>query len=50
MLFRYGLIAVTVYVIFGYLKVPLLSMVVGLFALVVAAIGASVYEILHPVD
>jgi len=50
MLFRYGLIAFAVYVIFGYLKVPLLSMVVGLFALAVAAIGASVYEILHPVD
>ena len=50
MLFRYGLIAFAVYVIFEYLKVPLLSMLVGLFALAVAAIGASVYEILHPVD
>ncbi len=50
MLFRYGLIAVAVYVIFGYLKVPLLSMVVGLCALAVAAIAASVYEILRPVD
>jgi hypothetical protein len=50
MLFRYGLIAFAVYVIFKYLKVPLLSMVVGLFALAVAAIGASVYEILHPAD
>jgi small-conductance mechanosensitive channel len=50
MLFRYGLIALAVYVIFEYLKVPLLSIVVGLFALAVAAIGASVYEILHPVD
>ncbi len=49
-LFRYSLIAFTVYVIFECLKVPLLSMVVGLFALAVAAIGASVYEILHPVD
>ncbi len=49
-LFRYSLIAFTAYVIFEYLKVPLLSMVVGLFALAVAAIGASVYEILHPVD
>src|SRR5260370_5405163 len=49
-LFRYSLIAFAVYVIFEYLKVPLLSMVVGLFALAVAAIGASVYEILHPVD
>jgi small-conductance mechanosensitive channel len=48
--FRYGLIAVTVYVIFGYLKVPLLSMIAGLCALAVAAIAASVYEILHPVE
>jgi small-conductance mechanosensitive channel len=50
MLFRYGLIAVTVCVIFGYLKVPLLSMIAGLCALAVAAISASVYEILHPAD
>jgi small-conductance mechanosensitive channel len=50
MLFRYGLIAFAVYVIFAYLKLPLLSMVVGLFALAVAAIAASVYEILRPVD
>ncbi len=50
MLFRYGLIALAVYVIFEYLKVPLLSMVVGLFALTVAVIGASVYEILNPAD
>jgi ATP synthase I chain len=50
MLFRYGLIAFAVYVIFAYLKLPLLSMVVGLCALAVAAIVASVYEILHPVD
>jgi small-conductance mechanosensitive channel len=50
MLFRYGLIALVVYVIFEYLKVPLLSMVVGLCALAVAAIAASVYEILRPVD
>jgi ATP synthase I subunit len=50
MLFRYGLIAFAVYVIFAYLKVPLLSMVLGLCALSVAAIAASVYEILHPVD
>jgi small-conductance mechanosensitive channel len=50
MLFRYGLIALAVYVIFEYLKVPVLSIVVGLFALAIAAIGASVYEILHPVD
>jgi ATP synthase I chain len=46
MLFRYGLIALGVYVSFRYLKVPLLSMVVGLCALGAAAIVAGVYEIL----
>ena len=50
MLFRYGLIALAVYVIFIYLKVPLVSMVVGLGALGAATIAASVYEILHPSD
>jgi hypothetical protein len=50
MLFRYGLIALTVYVIFKVLKVPLLSMVVGLCALGAATIAASVYEILRPVE
>jgi len=50
MLFRYGLIAFAVYVIFIYLKVPLVSMVVGLCALGAATIAASVYEILHPSD
>ncbi|HEX3543018.1 MAG TPA: ATP synthase subunit I [Candidatus Acidoferrum sp.] len=44
-LFRYALIAVTVYVIFELLKFPLASMVVGLCALGPAAIAASVYEI-----
>jgi hypothetical protein len=48
MFFRYGLIALAVYVIFIYLRVPLVSMVVGLCALGAAAIAASVYEILHP--
>jgi small-conductance mechanosensitive channel len=48
--FRYGLIAVSVYVIFIYLHVPLLSMVAGLCALGAAAIAASVYEILHPME
>jgi hypothetical protein len=48
--FRYALIAVTVYVIFIYLHVPLASMVVGLCALGAAAIAASVYEILRPVE
>jgi hypothetical protein len=49
-LFRYGLIALAVYVIFEYLRVPLVSMVVGLCALGAATIAASVYEILHPAD
>lgn len=49
-LFRYGLIGLTVYVIFEYLHVPLASMVVGLCALGAAAIVASVYEIWHPVE
>jgi hypothetical protein len=48
--FRYGLIALAVYVIFIYLRVPLVSMVVGLCALGAAAIAASVYEIWHPSD
>jgi hypothetical protein len=50
MLFRYGLIAFAVYVIFIYLRVPLVSMIVGMCALGAATIAASVYEILHPVD
>jgi hypothetical protein len=50
MFFRYGLIALAVYVIFEYLRVPLVSMVVGLCALGAATIAASVYEILHPAD
>jgi ATP synthase I chain len=45
---RYGLIGAVVYAIFVLLKVPLLSMVVGLCALGAAAIAASVYEILRP--
>src|SRR6202790_3768863 len=48
-LFRYALIAVTVYVIFKLLKFPLASMAVGLCALGPAAIVASVYEIARPV-
>jgi len=48
MLFRYGLLAAAVYVIFDLLKVPLLSMVLGLCALGAATIAASVYEILRP--
>jgi small-conductance mechanosensitive channel len=50
MLLRYGLIALAVYAIFIYLKVPLVSMVVGLCALGAATVVASVYEILRPVD
>jgi len=50
MLFRYGLIALAVYVIFEYLRVPLVSMVVGLCALGAATVVASVYEIFDPAD
>jgi hypothetical protein len=50
LVFRYGLIAFCVYVIFEYLKVPLASMVVGLCALGAATIAASVYEILRPTE
>jgi small-conductance mechanosensitive channel len=46
--FRYGLIALVVYVIFKFLQVPLASMVVGMCALAAAAIAASVYELLKP--
>ncbi len=49
-LFRYGLIAFSVYVIFKVLGVPLVSMVLGLLALGAAAIAASVYEVWHPVE
>jgi hypothetical protein len=45
---RYGLIGFCVYVIFERLRVPLVSMLVGLCALGAAAIAASVYEILRP--
>ncbi len=48
--FRYGLIALAVYVIFIYLRVPLVSMIVGLCALGAATVVASVYEILHPAE
>lgn len=49
-LFRYGLIALCVYVIFKYLKVPVLSMIFGLCALGAAAFAVSVHEILRPHD
>lgn len=47
-LFRYGLIALAVYVIFKYLNVPVLSMVFGLCALGAATLVVSVHEILRP--
>jgi small-conductance mechanosensitive channel len=47
-LFRYGLIAFAVYVIFRYLNVPVLSMVFGLCALGAATIVVSVHSILRP--
>jgi hypothetical protein len=47
-LFRYGLIALVVYVIFEYLNVPVLSMVIGLCALGAATLVISVHEILRP--
>jgi len=43
--FRYGLIALVVYVIFKFLRVPLASMVLGMCALAAAAMAASVYEV-----
>jgi uncharacterized membrane protein YqjE len=49
-LFRYGLLALSVYVIYTYAHVPFGSMIVGMCALAVAAIVASVWEILGPVD
>jgi small-conductance mechanosensitive channel len=49
-IFRYGLLALAVYVIFKYLNVPLGSMVVGSCALAAATLAASVWEILRPVD
>ena len=47
-LFRYGLLGLTVYVIFVFLHVPLGSMILGFCALAAAAIVASVWEILSP--
>jgi len=49
-LFRYGLIAMIVYVIFKVLGIPLVSMVLGLLALGAAAVVASVYEVWRPVE
>jgi small-conductance mechanosensitive channel len=50
MAIRYGLIALAVYAIFELLRIPILSMIVGLCALGAATIAASVYEILRPVE
>jgi hypothetical protein len=49
-LFRYALIALTIYVIFSYLHVPALSMVCGLCALGAATILVSVHSILRATD
>jgi hypothetical protein len=45
---RYALIALTVYVIFSRLQIPILSMIVGLCALGVAAMVATVWEVVSP--
>jgi small-conductance mechanosensitive channel len=50
MIARYALIAVVVYVIFSTLRIPVLSMLVGLCALGVAAMFATVWEVLSPVS
>jgi small-conductance mechanosensitive channel len=50
MMARYGLIAGVVYVIFSRLRIPVLSMLVGLCALGVATIFVTVWEILSPVS
>jgi small-conductance mechanosensitive channel len=47
-LFRYGLIALAVYVIFKYLNVPVLSMILGLCALGAATIVVSVHSVVYP--
>lgn len=47
-LFRYALLAICVYVIFKFLRVPLASMIVGMCALAAGAIAASVYEVFRP--
>ena len=47
---RYFLIAVSVYVIFVFFRIPILSMLVGLGALGAATIGASLYEVFQSWD
>jgi len=48
LVFRYALVAIGVYVIFVYLHVPLVSIGLGLCALIAAIIAASVWEIVRP--
>jgi hypothetical protein len=48
--FRYVLVSITVYVIFRYLHVPLVSIVLGLCAFAAATITASVWEIFQSVE
>jgi hypothetical protein len=45
---RYGLIGLSVYAIFKYLHVPLVSLVAGLCALGVATMAASVWALVSP--
>ena len=47
---RYALIAAVVYVTFSLFKISVLSILVGLCALGLASISASLYEILSPAD
>jgi hypothetical protein len=49
-LFRYALLALSVYLIYNYLHIPLGSLILGMCALAAAAIAASVWEIVRPVD
>jgi len=48
MIARYALIALAVYVIFSRLHIPILSMLVGMCALGVAAMTATVWEVVSP--
>ena len=47
---RYALIAIVVYVTFSVFKISVLSTLVGLCALGLATVSASLYEILAPAD
>ena len=47
---RYLLLAVSVYAIFIFLGIPILSMLVGLCALGAATMGASLYEVFQSWD